>query len=66
MSNFRKARSYWLFVPIFAAVILLGVANAQLNPKALAYKLPNQIQWTSGLAGADQAVLRGDLSKPGP
>jgi hypothetical protein len=39
--------------------------HAGLNPSALAYKLPNQIKWTSSASGASQAVLAGDPSKPG-
>src|SRR5579864_364994 len=50
----------------FAVLSLSGPAIADLNPAALAYKLPNQIQWTEALPGAKQAVLRGDPSKPGP
>jgi hypothetical protein len=38
---------------------------ADLNPAALAYQLPNQIQWTTEGNGAQQAVLAGDPSKPG-
>ena len=51
---------------ILAVTSLSGPAIADLNPAALAYKLPNQIQWTDALPGAKQAVLRGDPSKPGP
>lgn len=43
-------------------------ASAQtnkLNPAALVYKLPSQIQWTEDPIGAKTAVLAGDPSKPG-
>jgi hypothetical protein len=56
---------YWPlgFVLVFGA--LLTPTRADLNPAALAYKLPNQLQWTEALPGAKQAVLTGDPSKPG-
>lgn len=43
-------------------------ASAQsdkLNPAALVYKLPSQIQWIDDPIGAKTAVLAGDPSKPG-
>ena len=48
-----------------AVLTFTGPAVADLNPAALAYKLPNQIQWKEALPGAQQAVLQGDPSKPG-
>jgi hypothetical protein len=36
-----------------------------LDPKALAYKLPDQIPWKDDPIGAQMAVLQGDPSKPG-
>lgn len=51
------------FVLVFAA--LLTPVRADLNPAALAYKLPNQLEWKEALPGAKQAVLTGDPSKPG-
>lgn len=61
------------FFPRIARLLLLisgvmtlgGPAIADLNPAALVYKLPNQIQWTEALPGAKQAVLQGDPAKPG-
>jgi hypothetical protein len=47
---------------------LVASASAQtdkLNPEALVYKLPSQIQWTDDPIGAKTAVLAGDPSKPG-
>ena len=39
---------------------------AELNPAALLYKLPDQIPWGPvSAAGAQQAVVAGDPSKPG-
>lgn len=46
----------------------LGVARAaELNPAAVIYKLPDQIEWKDplGASGAKTAVLVGDPSKPG-
>jgi quercetin dioxygenase-like cupin family protein len=41
-------------------------AEPQLDPKALAFKLPEQIPWKRNAAGtAEQAVLYGDPNKPG-
>ena len=47
-------------------VLSLGSSTAaDLNPAALAYKLPNQITWSTEANGAQQAVLAGDPNKPG-
>ncbi len=48
------------------AMAMLAPVKADLNPAALVYKLPNQIQWSEALPGAKMAVLRGDPNKPGP
>ena len=40
-------------------------ATNGLDPKVLAYKLPDQIQWKEDPLGAKTAVLQGDPSKPG-
>jgi hypothetical protein len=37
-----------------------------LDPKVLAYKVPDQIPWKDDPIGAKTAVLQGDPSKPGP
>jgi hypothetical protein len=71
-------RRYWLIVSMvaMAAVIVIAVAvlhgsakvpsvPADLNPAALSFKLPNQIQWTDSPTGASTAVLYGDPTKPG-
>src|SRR5260370_42397704 len=50
----------------FPMVMLLGPAKADLNPAALAYKLPNQIEWQDTPFGPKMAVMRGDPDKPGP
>ena len=57
----------WLQVTLgIAMFVWLGSVKAgDLNPAALAYKLPNQIQWVDNPNGAKQAVLVGDPAKPG-
>ena len=54
---------------VTAAVVITTASfkpvNADLNPAALIYKLPNQLEWKEVLPGAKQAVLQGDPSKPG-
>jgi hypothetical protein len=61
-----------LLIAIFAAIVVTrgSVQNANssagnLDPKVLAYKLPDQIEWKHDPVGADMAVLQGDPSKPG-
>jgi hypothetical protein len=44
---------------------LFAVRAAAPDPKVLAFQLPDQIHWTDNPAGASQAVLAGDPSKPG-
>jgi hypothetical protein len=57
---------------IVAAICLLIAAGlpagaADLDPKAVVFKLPDQIEWKQGgnNPGVRQAVLQGDPSKPG-
>jgi hypothetical protein len=65
----------WGVALLLPAFVLLRPANANLtanlspgdlNPAALAYKLPNQIEWKDTPIGAKMAVMRGDPEKPGP
>jgi hypothetical protein len=74
-TNHRKAicRAA-VILATFAAVAAASRARAQnanatsaanLDPKVLAYKLPDQIEWKHDPVGADMAVLQGDPSKPG-
>jgi hypothetical protein len=42
-----------------------AMSAAEPNPAALAYKLPDQIKWTTSPSGSSQAILVGDPSKPG-
>ena len=56
-----------LLASALAAAVANSVAAAELNPAALTYKLPDQLQWRdpTGAAGVNQAVLQGDPTKPG-
>src|SRR5260370_13629074 len=47
-------------------VMLLGPAKADLNPAALAYKLPNQIECQQTPFGPTSEVMRGEPDQPGP
>jgi hypothetical protein len=66
-------RSKWLLA---CALVALGIAAAvslkaarsprpDLNPAALSFKLPDQIQWTENPNGSAISVLYGDPNKPG-
>jgi len=54
-----------LALAIAALTTLGSFLVADVNPKALVYKLPGQIKWVSSPSGLSNAVLVGDLSKPG-
>jgi quercetin dioxygenase-like cupin family protein len=57
----------WLFALIAAAAFSHGTAATELDPKVLAFKLPDQLKWRdpTGAAGVNQAILHGDPTKPG-
>jgi len=60
------SRRYWLGALLLAVAVPLSSAQrAELNPKTLAYKLPNQINWVARGDGLLQAVMAGDPAKPG-
>jgi hypothetical protein len=50
---------------VFLLAALLTVPKPDLDPKVLAYKLPDQLQWKEALPGARMAVVLGDPDKPG-
>jgi hypothetical protein len=56
-------------VQITSALAMFLTAGAGLiadvNPKAMQYKLPHQIKWVDSPAGSSTAVLAGDPAKPG-
>jgi hypothetical protein len=59
-------RQYWLLPAVIAAAMWFAPAKAaDLNPVALVYKLPNQMEWHHEPSGAETVVLRGDPAKPG-
>ena len=62
-----RSRLWRYLVAPLALAGMLGVAfAAELNPAAVTYKLPGQIPWGPvNAAGAQSAVVVGDLSKPG-
>jgi hypothetical protein len=54
-------------LPAIAIALSCGCASAaELNPAAVAFKLPDKIEWSKPSAnGAQNAVMLGDPSKPG-
>ena len=62
----RIALRLALALAIGAPCTPLAPAAAELDPRAIAYRLPEQIPWGPVSAnGNQQAVLLGDPSKPG-
>jgi hypothetical protein len=56
----------YLVIPLALASMLSVGSAAELNPAAVIYKLPDQIQWSPvGSEGAQSAVLVGDPTKTG-
>lgn len=67
MAASRRAYRH-LFTALLLAFGLLGPAIAvELNPAAIAIKLPSDIKWRDplGVSGVNQAILQGDPTKPG-
>lgn len=51
-----------------ALALVSGIAcagSADLDPKAISIKLPDEIHWVANPGGSESAVLVGDPSKPG-
>jgi len=67
MKSFTRRRS--IFLPALALVLSCCFARAaELNPAAVTFKLPDQIEWKSPPGddrGVRNTVLVGDPSKPG-
>ena len=59
-----KSRA-WFAVLMLAMAGSLTASDAQINPAAVAYKLPSQIHWVEGMNGASTALLQGDPAKAG-
>jgi quercetin dioxygenase-like cupin family protein len=55
------------FLALVAAIACSQAIAAELDPKVLAFKHPDQLTWRdpTGAAGVNQAVLHGDPTKPG-
>ena len=50
-----------------ASLAPISAPAQQLDPKVIAFKLPDQIEWKTNPAGTNRsAVLQGDPNKPGP
>src|SRR5258706_11218383 len=61
-------RHYWVVAIVIAIAVSVGSAKApapELNPAAISYKLPNQVNWVHGENGADTAILAREPAKPG-
>jgi hypothetical protein len=65
MFSSHRQRRYWCLTALTILFVFAGSVKADLNPAALAYKLPDQIKWTVSPTGASSAVLLGDPEKPG-
>lgn len=66
MLTSNRSRGSWLVAFVLATVASLGSARVtDLNPAAIAYKLPDQVKWTDEPIGSKHAVLLGDPKKPG-
>ena len=64
----KATNRFWryLVTPLALAGMLSVSSAAELNPAAVIYKLPDQIQWGPvNAAGAQSAVVAGDPTKPG-
>ena len=52
---------------VLVAMSLATVTAQQLDPKVVAFTLPDKIEWKTNAAGTNRsAVLQGDPAKPGP
>jgi len=64
--DIRRNSRRCLMAGVLMAFALAAAPAAELNPAAVAYKLPDQIPWsTPDARGVQTAVLVGDPSKPG-
>jgi len=54
-----------LFLLLVVLLSVTSVYAADLDPKAISIKLPDQIKWIANPSGSESAVLVGDPSKPG-
>jgi hypothetical protein len=54
-----------LFFAVAALLTTFGSAFAELNSAAVAFTLPDKIEWKPASPGSEVANLKGDQSKPG-
>ncbi len=54
-----------LLLVLTSGLISHSVHAEELDPKAIAIKLPEQINWVANPGGSESAVLVGDPAKPG-
>ncbi|MGJ0484712.1 MAG: cupin domain-containing protein [Methylomicrobium sp.] len=62
---FRIFSKQKLALAIGLSLCFGSVTAADLDPKAISIKLPEQIKWVANPGGSESAVLVGDPSKPG-
>jgi quercetin dioxygenase-like cupin family protein len=63
--NFNNFNPCKLALAIGLSISLGTASAADLDPRAISIKLPDQIKWVSNPSGSETAVLVGDPSKPG-
>jgi quercetin dioxygenase-like cupin family protein len=63
--NFNNFNPCKLTLAIGLSISLGTASAADLDPRAISIKLPDQIKWVSNPSGSETAVLVGDPSKPG-
>src|SRR5437667_8889083 len=56
---------WWTAASLAGALSMAPASAAELDPKAVVYKLPDQIAWKESPSGARSAVVHGDPSQPG-
>jgi len=63
VTTWRAFRLVYVALPL---LVLTGAApQSQPDPKALAYKLPKDMNWNMNPSGSGNIVLAGDPAKPG-
>ena len=66
MRTLEQFLRFLMIAPILAFALAGPGYSAELDPAAVVYKLPDQIQWSpANDRGVQSAVLTGDPSKPG-
>jgi len=60
-----RSRTSLLFGVSVVVSLSGSTIAAELNPAAVAYTLPDKIEWKPNSPGSEQAILAGDPTKPG-